>query len=290
MSFDDDRIDAIDGPITAPNGNRRLRLWVFARAIENGTIKRPRSIFLHDKQQVDARSGFGSLLLVCCLSSAFLTSRFSTQPRVIIIYWNARRAIKGTVMRNLLRCLCSKNVALVLVSMMMAPGAIAAKEDALSLPKNAQAKSYGSGWECVRGFIESKGQCEKIIVPPDAYPTSSSYGRFWECQRGYKLKNETCVAIKVPTHGYLASYGDQWRCNRGYVAAEDDCVAVNVPENAYLADDSYGRGWECERGFAANDKGCVPVILPPNAHLDFSGTRWECDRSYDKRQNQCVRP
>jgi len=186
--------------------------------------------------------------------------------------------------------LFSKNVALVLALMMIATGTVVAKDDAVLIPKNAQPKSYGSGWECIRGFRESKGQCAKIKIPPNAYPTRSSYGRIWECKRGFKARNEACVAIKVPTHGYLASYGDLWKCNRGYAAVEDDCIAVQVPSNAYLADDSYGRGWQCNRGFIATDKACAAVVVPANAHLDFSATRWECDRSYERKQGKCVEP
>lgn len=185
--------------------------------------------------------------------------------------------------------LFSKMITLTLAFVMGGPAATFAKDAPDKIPKNALAKSYGSGWKCNRGFQESEGRCAQIKVPANGYPTKSSYGRVWECLRGYKIANEACVAIKVPSHGYLASYGDQWKCHRGYRRVEDGCAAVRVPANGYLADDdSYGRGWQCKRGFAAIDAGCVAVKLPANAHLDFSGSRWECDRSYEKKQGRCV--
>jgi len=186
--------------------------------------------------------------------------------------------------------LFSKMIALAFVFVISSAVTTFAKDSPVEIPKNAQAKSYGSGWECNRGFRETEGGCALEKIPPNAYPTKSSYGPVWECLRGYKTRNEACVAIKVPPHGYLASYGDQWKCHRGYRKEADDCVAIRVPANGYLADDdSFGRGWQCKRGFAAIDTGCVAVKLPANAHLDFSGSRWECDRSYEKKQGRCVR-
>lgn len=205
-------------------------------------------------------------------------------------HFEHRRPLQGTIMRSLLRHCLSKNVALVLALATGAPTSVIAKDEAVPMPNNAQAKSYGDGWECIRGFRESKGHCTKINVPSNAYPTRSSYGRSWACRRGFKLQNEACVAIKVPVHGYLASYGDKWKCNRGYVAVDDDCVVVKVPANAHLSDDSYGPGWKCRRGFAAIKKVCVAIILPANAHLNSSGTSWECDRSYEQKQGKCVEP
>jgi hypothetical protein len=211
--------------------------------------------------------------------------------RVIFIHFGRRRATKGILMTGLYQhSLLSKKILLGLAFMMSGPVAAIAKDNSVSIPKNAKAKSFGTGWECIRGFRQSKGDCIRMKIPPNAYPTKSTYGAVWECQRGFKSKDETCVAIKVPANGYLASYGDQWKCHRGYHQVENKCLAVIVPVNAYLADDGYGRGWTCNRGFAVTKKGCIPVKVPANAHLGFSGGSWECDRPYREKQGSCVEP
>ncbi len=163
------------------------------------------------------------------------------------------------------------------------------KERSTSIPRNAVEKSYGSGWECVRGYREIDGRCSLIQVPPNAFRPKSSYGPVWECRRGFVERDEKCVAINVPAHGYLVSYGDRWKCHRGYVQVKDDCLPVQVPANGYLADDSYGRGWACERGFAAKDEACIAVDVPKNAHLNYSGTGWECDRSFEPETGSVCR-
>ena len=68
-------------------------------------------------------------------------------------------------------------------------GLVFAQSDSVELPGNARAKSYGSGWECERGYREDNGTCAAIGVPANAYLTNSSYGSGWECGRGYREDN-----------------------------------------------------------------------------------------------------
>lgn len=202
-----------------------------------------------------------------------------------------RHATKGILMTGLYQhSLLSRILLLGLVFVMGGSVAAIAKDDPVRIPKNAKAKSYGSGWECVRGFRQSKSDCVRIKIPPNAYPTRSSYGAGWECRRGFKSKDDGCVAIPVPVNGYLASYGDQWKCHRGYQQVDEKCLSIVVPKNAYLTDDSYGRGWTCKRGFVVKKKECIAVAVPANAHLDFTGTSWECDRPYREKLGSCVEP
>lgn len=195
-----------------------------------------------------------------------------------------------------------------------------------AIPENARAKSYGGGWECNRGYRETKGACAAVKVPANAYATDTSYGRGWdcdwgykeitrragrcvavkpptnayvhasgdrwECNRGYRKAGESCVAVDVPANGYLAdtSYGTGWKCERKYRAVGDRCVAVKVPKNGYFVDASYGPGWKCLRGFQAVQNTCVSIKIPAYAHLDYSGNDWECNRPYEKRRGRCWPP
>jgi hypothetical protein len=158
------------------------------------------------------------------------------------------------------------------------------------MPKNAHANSYGSGWECDRGYREISGACTAVKVPANAYATNRSYGRGWECDHGYREVNERCVAVKVPQNGYLDASGDRWKCNRGYREVDETCVAVKVPTNGYLTDSLYGAGWKCERGYEVINDACVAVKVPENAHLDYSGNDWACNQPYRRQQGTCVMP
>ncbi|MGI9521189.1 MAG: hypothetical protein ACR2PG_06015, partial [Hyphomicrobiaceae bacterium] len=63
-----------------------------------------------------------------------------------------------------------------------------------------------------------------------------------------------------------------------------------IPNNAFATGSSFGRSWECERGFRAVGRVCVAVNPPQNAHLNYSGSDWECDRPYQRRDDQCIEP
>jgi hypothetical protein len=74
-----------------------------------------------------------------------------------------------------------------LVFLLVASGVAPAQGGSAVIPENAHAKSYGSGWECDRGYQLSNGGCEIVQLPANAFSTSaaSSYGRGWECGHGY---------------------------------------------------------------------------------------------------------
>lgn len=170
------------------------------------------------------------------------------------------------------------------------PGFVCAKNDAIDVPVNATAKSYGTGWSCNKGYREKNNACEAIIIPDNAYSTNKTYGIGWECNRGYRKIDDACVVIKIPVNGYLDFDGKKVKCNRGYLMVDKFCKVINVPANGYLTKSSYGPGWECERGYQANKNACIPVKLPENSHINFSGNNWECDKPYQRQNNQCTLP
>jgi len=177
-------------------------------------------------------------------------------------------------------------VSLILLAVLAAaPGVVLAQGGSGAIPANARAKSYGSGWECKRGYREVDGACAAVKVPANAYPTNKSYGRGWTCERGYREVDGACTAIKVPSHAYLDSFGDRWNCERGYRKVDEACLAVKVPAHAYYVESSYGLGWKCDRGYHVVDDACAVVAVPKHAHLDNSGNDWECTRPYEKKQN-----
>jgi hypothetical protein len=221
------------------------------------------------------------------------------------------------------RYVLSRYVVRFLALLTLAPGMAFAQGLSGDVPANARAKSYGTGWECQRGFRETDGACVAVVVPANGYGTDATYGRGWECRRGYREVDEACIAVKVPANAYLdppgdgwkchrgflesdgnciaikvprngyltdTAYGSGWKCDRGYRATDDACVAITVPANGYFVDASYGRGWKCDRGFRAVGDVCVAIEEPENAHLDYSGNNWECDRPYRERQDKCVLP
>lgn len=169
-------------------------------------------------------------------------------------------------------------------------GSAAGQGNGIGIPENAHAKTYGSGWECNRGYAENVGACTPIQMPANAHLTNSSYGRGWDCNRGFREARSTCMPFEIPANAYLNASGNGWKCHRGYQNARNACTVVEVPENGFLNDNSYGTGWSCDRGFAPIGPSCEPLKLPPNTHLDFSGNRWECDPPLLRRNNSCVTP
>ena len=71
------------------------------------------------------------------------------------------------------------------------------------------------GWNLVKfngavAEIAAESSSELVvIVPEDAYPTYATFGSGWECYRGFRELNGACKLISVPEHGYLSesSYG-----------------------------------------------------------------------------------
>lgn len=182
--------------------------------------------------------------------------------------------------------LCLLLPAILAVSVVAGPASAGMGE----VPANASAKRFGSGWECDRGFRESKGACVEISVPANAFATKTSYGRGWECRHGFREIREACEAIPVPDNAYLDASGLRWNCKRGFREVDEACVAIQVPRNGYLTESTYGVGWTCERGYRATKTACQFIDLPPYAHLDYSGNDWECDKPFERKQDRCVLP
>jgi hypothetical protein len=107
-----------------------------------------------------------------------------------------------------------------------------------TIPDNARARSYGSGWECNRGFRETAERCVTVDVPANAY--LSPEGTSWTCDRGFRAEGAKCVSVQVPAHGYAvdARYDKGWRCNRGYRIVGERCVQLEIPANAYATEAS----------------------------------------------------
>ena len=66
-----------------------------------------------------------------------------------------------------------------------------AQAGSVELPENARAKSYGSGWECERGYREDNGACVVVDVVENAHLDSS--GNDWECNRPYRKRQGNCA-------------------------------------------------------------------------------------------------
>jgi hypothetical protein len=159
-----------------------------------------------------------------------------------------------------------------------------------TLPANASAKNYGSGWDCDKGYRKNAGTCSAVSLPANGYLTESATGSGWTCARGYRAVADACAAIVVPENAYLTArtYDSGWECERGYREANGACNIIEIPSNGFLSGGSYGQGWECARGFRAAGANCVAVDVPENAHLGFSGHDWDCNKPYTKRNQSCT--
>ena len=91
-----------------------------------------------------------------------------------------------------------------------------ARSPTSNVPENAHKKSYGTGWECDRGFQERDGACLIVAIPENAYPTDQDYGQVWKCSRGFLREGKVCAAVRVPANAYLISFGNGWDCDRGF--------------------------------------------------------------------------
>ena len=134
--------------------------------------------------------------------------------------------------------------AALLTTFLALPGAALAQDSSKVVPANAQAKQYGSGWECKTGFRRDGAGCTAVKLPANAYLSDDTYGPGWACKREYKADGNSCVAVKLPQNAYLAgsSYSDDWECERGFRKAGAACVLVTVPKNGYLSDSKPGLG------------------------------------------------
>jgi len=181
-------------------------------------------------------------------------------------------------------------ILIIFTSLTTTPGFVIAQNISVDIPENAQAKNFGSGWECDPGYRAANNSCVAIKVPENAYSTNTTYGRGWKCSWGYLRADDTCIVIEIPANAYLNSHGDRWECDRGYRAEREGCIMVKIPTNGYLLHTSYGPGWKCNRGYRAIRERCVALNVPKFAHIDFSGDDWECNRPYRKQQDRCELP
>lgn len=157
------------------------------------------------------------------------------------------------------------------------------------IPDNAEAHSYGKGWDCIIGYRLVDGACLELEVPDNAYATGRSNGPGWACRRGFRSEDGvTCEAIFVPENAFLKSSGHGWQCERGFAERDGRCDPITLPENAYLDTDPSGPGWRCMRRYARKNDSCVELDVPENAHLDRSGNDWRCDRNFQLSGNECV--
>lgn len=118
------------------------------------------------------------------------------------------------------------------------------------MPANAQPRSFGGGWECLRSYRRDGDECTAVIVPENAYATNRTYGNGWECSHGFlQVGDATCLEVVVPDGGYLDPSGRSWSCLREFNEVGDLCLEIILPENAYLVNNSYGSAWRCDRGY-----------------------------------------
>jgi len=141
-------------------------------------------------------------------------------------------------------------IAYALITLMVFAGAagLARAEDVAStVPDNASASTYRTGWQCDRGFRKADGACDAVTVPPNAFLTDWSYGSGWKCEHGYKQNGDACDAVALPANAYIsAASGDRWLCDRGYRQVGETCTVITVPENGYLTGSTSGPGWSCD--------------------------------------------
>jgi len=132
--------------------------------------------------------------------------------------------------------------------------------------------------------------CAAIAVPKNAFLNDQSYGSGWDCARGYRKTADACEAIILPENSYLdpTSSATGWSCARGYRATATACELVKIPNQAYFAETSHGQSWKCERGYRSTENQCEKIVLPENGHLDYSGNDWDCDPPFARRGQACM--
>ncbi len=211
-------------------------------------------------------------------------------------------------------------VAIVSLVVAFTPNALA-QTDPETIPANASAMQFGSGWTCDMGYRNDGNACVEINLPENAFLRDTRYGRGWECFHGFRASGDACVAVVAPDNAFLNYSGTSWECSRGFIARSGNCIQIDVPENGYLTERSGGRNWacergyqrlgqtctiidlpehafltdgdfgppwKCERGFSKTGELCQRIDLPPNAHLDYSGNSWECSRPFRRVGDACV--
>ena len=68
----------------------------------------------------------------------------------------------------------------------------AAQGGTTALPANASPESYGSGWECDRGFRKAEARCLAVAVPENAHLDFS--GHDWVCNEPGIKRGLACTS------------------------------------------------------------------------------------------------
>ena len=99
---------------------------------------------------------------------------------------------------------------------------------AQEIPNNAHKNTYGTGWECDRGYYKSGNECLQVQIPENAQ--LNYYGHGWECKRGFYKAGNKCLPVQIPKNAQLNYYGHGWECNKGYKKSGNTCVAMSALE------------------------------------------------------------
>lgn len=160
----------------------------------------------------------------------------------------------------------------------------AVTSSAQEIPKNAHKNTYGTGWECDRGYYKSGNNCLPVQIPENAQ--LNYYGHGWECKRGFYKSRNRCLSVQIPKNAQLNYYGHGWDCKRGFYKSGNKCLPVQIPKNAGL--DYYGHGWKCARGFERIVNECVKFSIPNNASIRPDGNGWTCNLNYKRSGKECI--
>ncbi|HEY6515580.1 MAG TPA: hypothetical protein VIY50_05515 [Steroidobacteraceae bacterium] len=160
---------------------------------------------------------------------------------------------------------------------------------AVRIPANAHAdddQAYGTGWECDLRYHEVSGRCARIVTPANAHYSELSFGRGWDCNPGYRQDGSICMPVRAPAHGFLVGDQDDWVCDRGFVKSTASCVHVAVPANGYL--NANGDDWRCERGYRQKGTTCARLVVPAGAYIDYTGNGWTCGEGLHEQAGVCA--
>jgi hypothetical protein len=94
--------------------------------------------------------------------------------------------------------------AALLPTLLALPSSVLAQDISKVVPANAQAKQYGSGWDCKPGFRRDGAACAAIKLPENAYLSDDTYGPGWACKREYKANGKPQARVR-------AAAQDAWR-------------------------------------------------------------------------------
>lgn len=152
---------------------------------------------------------------------------------------------------------------------------------AQEIPNNAHNNTYGTGWECDRGYYKSGNECLQVQIPENAQ--LNYYGHGWECKRGFYKAGNKCLPVQIPKNAQLNYYGHGWECNKGYKKSGNMCVAMSTleiqkqkeVEQAFRIEMERRRlqgvsGDDCETEYKTGAEVCVEI----------TGVDIDCNESY----------